>query len=447
VTWDAHSYDLRTGETRQIASDVVDAQMSPNGPHIAFHTPDATLVHDFANGATLAVPEGRDPCLFDLDMGFTCHPSVFTDDGRLLFVAGLDRDALAFHEAYAGTLFRLDLTGKAVAVRLASDVVEYSAHAGGKVAVYASHYAFDSDPDCQCPRADLTAIRVDGSGQRRLLAQARYASSSRHVAVGSDGDTVAFYDPDSNPTEVEFASIDSGAATWIEPDCRLDRPLVLDGGLGAVVKPMWTGARVDNAIEVLSLAEPEERVRVGEEVRRLRVSADGRALAVLEYPYSATFYDGPTRIRLWSLDAAAPEEYARFDFEGSVAFHLAAFDAAAENLLVHLDYHDNWRGRVAVLIGQGGQLRRVSESAEAYAAQWLGPDALAYLEDHAVGVPGAVRTALAPFTSPRETGNSVHLYEVLAGECPSLVYADCASYMPDEELCAGAVPGLYELRL
>jgi hypothetical protein len=332
-------------------------------------------------------------------------------------------------------------------VALASGVIEYTPYAHGRAVAFANNYAFDTDPACQCHRADLFAAKVDGSASRRLLERARYASTWRHLSIGADGDTVGYYDPDRNPTAVAFESIASGDNLWTEQDCRLDRPLVLEHGVGAVVKPMWTGARVDNAIEVIPLADPTARVRIGEEVRRLRVSDSGEAVAVLEYPYSATFYDGPTRIRLWRLGAESPAEYASFEFEGAVAFHLARFDERDENLLVHLDYHDNWRGVVAVLMGETQEVRRVSGSAEASAAQWIGAGHVAYLEDHAPSVPGPLRVAAAPFTEPASAGDSVHLYAPRAGACPAVVYADCSKYAPDEALCADATAGLYELGL
>ncbi|MBN1628199.1 MAG: hypothetical protein JW990_00395, partial [Thermoleophilia bacterium] len=454
ATWSMKAYFVNEAEIDEVCSDVVDFKMAPWAPaHVAFHTPTDTFLYAFADRTIRSVSGGEDPCAFDLESGYFCHRFTFTDDRRLVFVGSVEEDPSGLvRPSTTGTLASVSVVDPNTPTIIAQEIVDYIPSANGAAVVFASNPAFDESPSCMCPRGDLEVAATNGSFSRTLLTQARYASPFFNAAISAQGDKVAFYDPDRNPTSVTLLSPRDGTVIWSEPECKPDKPYMLARGGVLVWKSIWTGTSVDRAAEVISVTDSLTRVRIGEQLRSWTTNDDqeparATALALTEFPYHATYYDGPNHLRLWDLRGDLPAERPAADLTSTPALNASAFDGRGENLVLLLSYHDNWRGKLVAVLSPSSELRDISSSGNAHSASWA-DDWVVYLGDTAQNAPAQITLARAPFdVTPARLGHSVHAYANLPAQCPVVAFADCSASIVDKTACTGAVAGIFRVTL
>ena len=443
ATFDIDAYDLARGDLHRVGADVVRFEIAPGSQAVAYQTPSATFVHDLAERVSRPVAGGDDPCLFESDTGFTCHPLRFVAEDRLLFVGGV-----SFPSA-AGSLAVAPLADPAAAVVLATEVVEAAPGPDGTAVLFARAQSFDADPDCRCPRADVWVSTVDGSFSLRLLEQARYGSASEHAALGPRGDRVAFVDPDRNPTVANVLSLPAGEVLRVEPELTgRSRPYFLAGG-GVVVWPLvWTGSQVDGAMAV---GVGVRRVRLGEEVRGWTASrpepASAARVVLVEAPKGGPA-DGPARVRFWDARHPLPRPGPVLDLDRSPLLGASKFDRREEDFALLVDEGEpNWRGRLLAVLADSGATVEVSGSARARAPDWAG-EWVVFLEDTPAYEPAPLGVA-RPRTQEATLaiGASVSLHAPVDRTCPTVTYVDCASYAPPTDRCQDAIPGIYRLHL
>jgi hypothetical protein len=454
--WSLNLFDLAGKASHEVADGVVDVKYSDDGKQIAYHTPDETYLYDVSADKAAVVDQGSKPCFLDpsWEMGFACYPLTFSKSGRLFFVADLKQAVVNNIAGVAGTLASVKLSAPDKADVYASGVSEYLVFAEGKVIAYANNWVFDQDNNY---RGDLTVRQVEGAFSKKVLTNALYASPSEHVDVAPDGSSLVHSNPNISPTTFTLVKIPAGTTVWVEDEVPYSyaptqtrcRPFYLGKDHVIVGKQLWTGSKIDLAYDLVSTSDQTVRTRLGEMVRRLGFDVDRPLLALTQYPKSATKYDGPAVLKSWSLQGGVAKQAKQLTLSSPPVSIHQQFDKSGERIALLVDYHDNWRGQLVLGLLDTGVVKQISTTKDAHAPSWIADRSyLVYLEDAAPSVPGSLSAITEPFTTtPHQVGTSVHTYVELPGDCPALLFTDCAIPHIDIKACGAVSPGVYRVTL